>query len=72
MEITIAQEPRQLDLLDNAIAVQPADPLIGLILQLPFDCNNCGSKRAALGDGAGPHRASLHCSTCNKHRGWLP
>jgi hypothetical protein len=32
----------------------------------------CGSTTTTIGDGAGPHAASLRCTMCSRHRGWLP
>jgi hypothetical protein len=48
----------------------PADPLCGLVVQLSDRCR-CGSCHAVIGEGKGPHRASLFCSRCEKHRGWM-
>jgi hypothetical protein len=35
-------------------------------------CAVCGETAVVIGAGAGPHAAALHCSCCNRHRGWLP
>jgi hypothetical protein len=48
----------------------PIDPLHGLSVQLPDTCQ-CGSCDAVIGEGKGPHRASLFCSRCEAHRGWM-
>ena len=32
----------------------------------------CGETTVVIGQGAGPHVASLQCAGCNRHRGWLP
>jgi hypothetical protein len=48
----------------------PADVLQGLAIQLP-DCCQCGSCDAVIGEGKGPHSASLFCSQCERHRGWM-
>ena len=47
-----------------------ADPLRGLAVQLSDSCQ-CGSYDAVIGEGKGPHRASLFCSKCERHRGWM-
>ena len=53
-----------------------ATPLIGLRVGLDrtvdVPCAMCGQTIVAIGKGAGPHVASLHCVNCNRHRGWLP
>jgi hypothetical protein len=41
----------QPDFFDDTNAASRTDPLIGLIVELPDDCSNCGSKHAAVGDG---------------------
>ena len=46
------------------------DPLCGLAVQL-FDRCQCGSYDAVIGEGKGPHRASLFCNRCEKHRRWM-
>jgi hypothetical protein len=48
----------------------PADPLHGLALRLPDSCR-CGATTATIGEGRGPHAASLRCANCATHRGWL-
>ena len=35
-------------------------------------CGVCGQTVVVVGKAAGPHVASLHCATCDRHRGWLP
>jgi hypothetical protein len=52
------------------LAAAPADPLRGLAVQLSDRCQ-CGSHDVVIGEGKGPHRASLFCSRCEKHRGWM-
>jgi hypothetical protein len=52
------------------LAAAPADPLHGLAVQLPDRCL-CGSYDAVIGEGKGPHRASLFCNQCGKHHGWM-
>jgi hypothetical protein len=47
------------------------DPLHGLSVQLSDVCQ-CGSCDAVIGEGKGPHRASLFCRQCERHRGWMP
>ena len=76
----------QLDLFASAVKAAPtaepvADtvvtarvdtaPLIGLCVRLPDGCR-CGAVAAIVGMGRGPHIAALQCTTCQRHRGWLP
>ena len=35
-------------------------------------CVTCGETVVVIGEGAGPHAASLRCAGCDRHRGWLP
>ena len=50
--------------------------LSGLRIQLErtkdVPCGVCGQTVVVVGKAAGPHVASLHCATCDRHRGWLP
>jgi hypothetical protein len=55
--------PRQL-------AAAPADCLLGLTVCLADACQ-CGSQISVIGEGKGPHRASLFCGLCDRHRGWM-
>jgi hypothetical protein len=59
----------QLDLPNSIAAVLPG-PLIGLAVELSDACR-CGGIVALIGAGSGPHCASLHCASCDAHRGWL-
>ena len=47
----------------------PTDPVQGISVRLSDRCQ-CGSCDAVIGEGKGPHRASLFCSRCERHRGW--
>ena len=53
-----------------------APVLAGLRIQLErtkdVPCGVCGQTVVVVGKAAGPHVASLHCATCDRHRGWLP
>ena len=49
----------------------PPDPLIGLAVRLPDTCTKCGGAFARIGPGKAQHKASLHCQTCDHHRGWV-
>jgi hypothetical protein len=49
---------------------QASTSVLGLLVTLPAVCT-CGATEAAIGSSAGPHFASLHCSACGKHRGWV-
>jgi hypothetical protein len=44
--------------------------VIGLAVQMPTPCT-CGAVTAGIEAGRGPHLASLRCSACGKHRGWM-
>ena len=35
-------------------------------------CGVCGQTVVVIRKAAGPHVASLHCASCDRHRGWLP
>ena len=50
--------------------LENADPLIGIEINLPRHCP-CGHDMFRIGPGRGPHRASLQCSRCQRHCGWL-
>jgi hypothetical protein len=56
----------QLDLFD------PGNPTLvdGLLVRLPDACK-CGHTIALIGKGRGLHRASLHCHSCGRFRGWV-
>jgi hypothetical protein len=59
----------------TAISWQPdlfdgADPLVGIEVNLPHHCP-CGNGALRIGPGRGPHRASLHCTWCGRHCGWV-
>jgi hypothetical protein len=49
--------------------------LTGLRIQLErtkdVPCGVCGQTVVVIGNGAGPHVASLRCASCDRHRGWL-
>jgi hypothetical protein len=51
-------------------------PLVGLRIRLErtidAPCVVCGESAVVIGLGAGPQVASLHCASCDRHRGWLP
>ena len=51
-------------------------PLAGLRVRLErtvdTPCVTCGETIVVIGEGAGPHAASLRCAGCDRHRGWLP
>ena len=53
-----------------------APVLAGLRIQLErtkdVPCGVCGQTVVVVGKAAAPHVASLHCATCDRHRGWLP
>jgi hypothetical protein len=48
----------------------PIDSLVGIEVTLERHCL-CGHDLLRLGPSNGPHRASLHCSSCGRHCGWL-
>ncbi len=53
-----------------------AAALIGLHIRLDrtidVPCGVCGETVVVIGQGRGPHVASLGCASCDRHRGWLP
>jgi hypothetical protein len=56
--------------------VRPPAPLtiVGLRLTLDRTCDRrkpCCDRHGIVGQGIGPHRFSLRCSCCGKHRGWI-
>jgi hypothetical protein len=66
----------QLDLFISSSAITASSSstarLAGLRVTMPNGCRACGSFGAILGSSAGPHWASVICSDCGAHRGWLP
>ena len=50
-------------------------PLVGLRIRLErtidVPCGVCGHMVVVIGQGAGPHVASLHCAARERHRGWV-
>jgi hypothetical protein len=58
----MTKHTRQLDLFRQQ---QPP-----LVLQPPQPCR-CGCELAVIGEGKGPHIASLHCAECATHHGWV-
>jgi len=61
----------QIDLFGTA-TTPPSDddPLMGQQVRMPERCQ-CGSVIARIGPGTATHRASVRCSSCNRHRAWL-
>jgi hypothetical protein len=54
----------------------PSKPttIIGLRLRLDRSCDRrhpCCDRHGVIGEGRGPHRYSLRCACCGRHRGWL-
>jgi hypothetical protein len=51
-------------------------PLLGLRIHLKrtidVPCCACGETIVVIGKSTGSHAASLHCASCERHRGWLP
>jgi hypothetical protein len=45
-------------------------PEHGLIVDLPNGCT-CGGSLMTIGPGAAPHKASLRCTSCGRHCGWV-
>ena len=50
----------------------PSTSIVGLmvVLEERQPCP-CGSLTTIIGTSRGPHRASLQCACCQRHRGWL-
>jgi hypothetical protein len=47
---------------------------LGLRLERTTDvpCGVCGQSVVVIEKGDSSHVASLHCASCDRHRGWLP
>ena len=48
----------------------PSTSPLGLSVLVP-PCRSCGSVEGVIAPGKGPHRASVLCSDCGLHCGWL-
>jgi hypothetical protein len=59
--------PPQLNLLEPS----PLGGIVGLAVQPQTTCRRCGDPVAVVGAGKAMHHASLHCRSCDLHRGWL-
>lgn len=70
--------------IDRIVArLRPATPprppprpttIIGLRIRLDRTCDRrqaCCDRHGIIGEGRGPHRYSLRCANCGKHRGWM-
>ncbi len=44
---------------------------IRLQRKIDVPCGVCGQSVVMIRKGDGPHVASLHCASCNRHHGWL-
>ncbi len=62
--------PGQLDLFGDTVTAPSTAAVAGTRLRLPSPCT-CGSGVVIVGSSAGPHSASIRCTRCNQHRGWL-
>jgi hypothetical protein len=51
-------------------AAASSTSVVGLEVILPRACQ-CSETVATLGSSRGPHHASLVCTRCGVHRGWL-
>jgi hypothetical protein len=63
--------PRQIEL----FADRDWHPACGLLVRLDRSIDRvepCCKNIAIIGPGRGSHAASLTCTGCNRHRGWLP
>ncbi len=61
----------QQDLFGGQLPTDPMmDPVQGLTVKVADACT-CGSHILTVGPGKGPHKASLRCTDCNRHRGWM-
>ena len=52
-------------------ATTPSSSPVGLEVILPKPCRSCGPAITTVGSSKGPHHASVACSCCGIHRGWL-
>ena len=52
----------------------PPETIIGLRLRLDRACDRrqpCCDRHGVVREGRGPHRFSIRCACCGKHRGWI-
>jgi hypothetical protein len=47
------------------------NPIMGVEVELPDPCPQCSSAIVTIGAGREPHKASLRCCQCGRHRGWI-
>jgi hypothetical protein len=67
----MTKHTRQLDLFRQQQPPLPQrDRPYGLVVRPSQPCR-CGCELAVIGEGNGPHIASLHCAECDTHRGWV-
>jgi hypothetical protein len=45
--------------------------LVGLEVQLPRHCVECGHPFMTVGPGKAMHKAALNCARCGRHAGWM-
>jgi len=51
-------------------ATATSTSVVGLEITLPQSCR-CGEAIAVAGSSSGPHYASIQCTRCGVHRGWI-
>ena len=68
--LSTSRKAEQLALFEEATAISTS-AVVGLRVILPGRFCICGHNIAAIGSSRGPHHASLICSRCGVHRGWV-
>jgi hypothetical protein len=61
----------QLNLFEPIPATSSSSPLIGLRVQLPRACSNCGGSIGVVGSSAAMHAARINFAACNAFCRWL-
>jgi hypothetical protein len=67
--LSTSRKGEQLALFEEATAISTS-AVVGLHVILPQPCQ-CGECIAVVGSSRGPHHASVICSRCEIHRGWV-
>lgn len=64
----------QLDLFESSSppsSLPSSSPIVGMKMQLPRPCPNCGGNIGVVGSSGGPHANRVTCESCSVFRRWL-